>query len=293
MPNVHIVTDSCATFANKQFTRQYPVTVVPSTVRIGDKTYREGVDLPTADLLDLIRRHGSPPQIMPPSVDDFVQAYAAISKDYDTIISVHASREIYPMWGRARIAAQQITTHSQIDVIDTQTLCAAQGMLVKVGLQAVEDGADFEGIVRAVRGAVDRVYAMYYVDQINPLLKNSIMSRSHTVLGTMLGVKPFLAVEEGRLIPVEKVRSGAQALEHLIDFALEFIDLEDSAIVQSQTHPTEQTRALQERFTVEFPGQPFLHTTYGPSLAALIGARATGVVILEKETDGSLDDDYD
>jgi len=294
MPNVHIVTDSCATFVNKQMTQQHPVTVVPSKVHIGGKIYREGVDLSSDELLNLIAQQGMPSQITPPTMDEFVQTYAEISKTADTIVSIHASREIYPMWNRARIAAQQITGHSQIDVIDTQTLCAGQGMLVKVGLRAIEAGEDFDGIVRAVRGAVDRVYSMYYVEAVTPLLENGIMSSSHTILGTMLGVKPFLAIEEGRLVPVEKVQTRTQALEHLIDFALEFEDLEDAVIVQYRTHPTEQTRALRDRFAIEFPQQGFPHAVYGASFAALIGVEATGVVILEKEdTDGFLNDDFD
>jgi len=198
------------------------------------------------------------------------------------------------MWGKARIAAQQITGHSQIDVIDTQTLCAAQGMLINVGLRAMKDGADFDTIVREIRGAVDRVYVMYYVENPRFLLQNNIMSKSHVVLGTMLGVKPFLAVEEGQLIAVEKVTNTTQALEHMVDFALEFITLEDSAIVQHQVQPTEQTRALQDRFSIEFPGQVFAHTLYAPSLAAIVGVDATGVIVLEEEDpDSPGDHDFD
>jgi fatty acid-binding protein DegV len=106
----------------------------------------------------------------------------------------------------------------------------------------------------------------------------------------MLQIKPFLAMEEGHLRPMEKVRTRVQAVERLVEFAVEFTEIEEAVILQPKAHVTEQTRMLQDRLAVEFPGRHFPHALYGPSLAALIGPDATGLVVLESEIDEDEDD---
>jgi DegV family protein with EDD domain len=288
MPNIHIVTDSCARFVNPHFVQQYPITIVPNTITIGNRDYREGVDINAEEGLRLISNEVVPPTVRSPTKSDYQQVYARLAQTHDAIISIHASRELYESWQNAREAAQQVMGNCEIVVIDSQTLCAAQAMLVRVAAKASQTEATVDQVVRLVRGAVDRVYSIYYIDTLDYLLQNRIMSRPHAILGTMLGIKPFLTLEEGELVPIEKVRTRTQAIERLVEFAVEFADVEEIAILQHKPRLSEQTHQLQDRLSAEFPGRHFPYATYSPSLAALIGTDATGVVILESEvSDGA------
>lgn len=94
---------------------------------------------------------------------------------------------------------------------------------------------------------------------------------------------PFFAIEHGRLTAVEKVRTRSQALERLVEFAIEFTDIDDILIAQHKVAITEQTRQLQDRLAAEFPKHKFPYALYGATLASKIGADATGIVILEQE----------
>jgi fatty acid-binding protein DegV len=125
------------------------------------------------------------------------------------------------------------------------------------------------------------------------LMQNKIMEASHSILGTMLGVKPVLTIEHGRLSAMEKVRTRIQAIERLVEFAIEFTNVDDAMIVQHKPFLTEQTRMLQDRLAIEFPGRTFPYMLYGPSLAALIGVDAIGLVMLEHEIDiDRIEDDF-
>ncbi len=290
MENVHIVTDSCAHFANSHFLHQHPVTVVPNRISIAGKTYRDGIDLGAEDALRLMRGQSYAPLVTSPSVADYVDVYTRLARSNETIISIHASREIYSSWQNAKAAARQLAGRCQIEVIDSQMVCAAQGMLVKVAARAIAEDNTLDEVVRTVRGAIERTYAIYYVETVNFLLQNKIVTVSHSILGTMLGIKPFLSLEHGRVILVEKVRTRAQAIDRLAEFVTEFTDIEDVVILQHKSHMSEQTRMLQDRLAVEFPGQYFPFSMYSPSMAALIGTDATGVVILEKEFEDIGDD---
>jgi len=283
MVKAHIVTDSGAHFANYHFVKQHPITIVPNKIDIGGKIYREGVDINAGEALQLISKQSVAPTVTPPSVAEYVEVYKQLSRNHDLIVSIHASREIFSSWHNAHEAAQQLAGHCEILVIDSQQLCAAQGLLVRAAVRIIEKEDKLEDIERRVRGAVDRIYSIYYVESIDFLTQNKIMAPSHGVLGELLGIRAFLTIEEGALVTIEKVRTRGQAVERLCEFAVEFIDVEEAIILQHKQHISEQARMLQDRLTQEFSGRTFPTSIYGASLASLIGADATGVVILEDE----------
>lgn len=292
MPNIQIVTDSCAHFAVPHFLHQNPmVTVVPNTISVAGKTFREGVDLSAEEGFRLMAHPTQTPFIKAPTEDEFVEVYGRLARaGCDGIISIHTSREINDSYDNALLAARQFGGSCPIAVVDSQNLCAGQGMLVKVAVKAVDRQTTLDDMVRELRGAIERIFSLYYVESVHTLQQNNIMTASHTVLSSILGIKAFLGVEHGRVQVVEKVRTRTQAVDRLVDFVVEFADIEDVVILQHKTYLSEQARMIQDRLSVDFPNQYFAYAMYNASLAALIGTDATGVVILEKEME-EFDDD--
>ncbi len=164
-------------------------------------------------------------------------------------------------------------------------------MLVRLGLRAAEQALPYADIVNAIRGAVERVYSLYCVETLEYLRQNGIMGESRALLGAILGIKPLVSVEEGRLVVTEKVRTRAQVTDQLVEFLKEFEALEDVLIVQAQAGMSDQTRSVQDRLSMEFVGRHFAHTLTCAALASLLGTDLTGVVILESEMD-YYDDDF-
>lgn len=274
---VCIVTDSCAHGVIPS-----GVVVVPNTITVGGKTYREGVDLQPDEALRLFAQQPYAPLLQVPSAAQYTEVFERLAADYDAIISIHASRDILTSWQNARAASQVIMGRCEVAIIDSRTISAGQGLLVRLAARLVAESTPYDDIVRALRGAVDRIYSIYYVENPEYLMQNQIVAPAHGILGMMLNLKPVLTVEDGHLAAMEKVRTRIQAVERIVEFAVEFSDLEDAVIVQHKLN-AEPTRILIDRLSAEFPNRRFPTTLYGASLAALIGVDATGLVILENE----------
>lgn len=285
MPRVHVVTDSSAHFVRSELVSKNLVTVVPNRLVISGDVYYEGVNIQPDRALALLSKQSTAPILESPSVDDYVAVYSRLVRHFDAIISVHASRELLPSWDNAKKAAQMSRGGCEIIVIDSQSICAAQGLLVEAAVKAIKKHDTLEEIVRDVRSAVDRLYSVYYVDSLGFLLQNKIMEPAHAILGTMLGIKPFLSFEDGRLVPVEKVKTRNQAVERVVEFASEFDDIEELVILQPRTLLTDSARMIQDRLAGAFT-ERFRFSIYGATLASLIGTEATGVALLEAEFDG-------
>jgi DegV family protein with EDD domain len=279
MLNLQIVTDSCAHFANGTIPSN--VTIVPNVLTINGKDYREGVDLSNDEAFRLIAQGTQAPSITPPSAADFTAVYERLVHDCDGIISIHASREMFDSWQNAQIASQPFNGHCRVAVVDSQTLSSAQAMLVHLAAREAAHYDNIDDIVRILRGAVEQLYTVFFVESVDSLMHHRILPPSQSILGAMLNIKPILSIEDGQLIAIEKVRTRVQAVERLVEFVIEFTDIADAMIMQYRPNMTEQTRMLQERLQTEFPNVSFPHTMYGASLAALIGLDATGLAVLE------------
>lgn len=283
---VHIVTDSSAHFVHAQVPAQYPLTVVPNRLTIGGQQYLEGHDLPPERALELIAHQHTPPQVTPPTMDEFASVYTRLAYHNDAIISIHASRRLSNSWQHAHDAAAQVAGYIKVYVIDSMTLDAAQGLLVRAAIRAVEgledDPVKLEAAVEHVRGAAERAYAVYYPQTPDYLMRNQLLTRSHAILNRIQGTMPLLSVEKGEVVVMEKIRSPNQGVDRLVEFATEFDALEDAIILQPSPYANEQTDTLQQQLTDAFPDQHVPHTVYGASLASIIGADATGLAILEK-----------
>jgi fatty acid-binding protein DegV len=127
------------------------------------------------------------------------------------------------------------------------------------------------------------MYVVMFLEDLFFLESNQLVSRSQAILGNMLGIVPFLTIEDGYLIPMEKVRSRLRAVEKLVEFVSEFSDLSHLGLVQPGVEETDETRAIFDRLRVIYPSTPFSINSYGPALSAFVGLDCLGAVVLEAQ----------
>jgi fatty acid-binding protein DegV len=97
----------------------------------------------------------------------------------------------------------------------------------------------------------------------------------------MLGVKPFLSLEDGSFVPLEKARTREQAIEKLVEFVSEFSNLRNLVILRGLEEAQQDGQQLIERIHDLFPTCPAQMAELGASVAALLGPRAIGVIAFD------------
>ena len=165
--------------------------------------------------------------------------------------------------------------------MDSETLSLGLGILVQEAAQMAKNSIPLSEVMRQIRGIIQRIYIVFITDTLDYLEHSRLVSPAQAILGTMLGIKPFLAIEEGEIIPMEKVRNRDRAIDKLAEFANEFSAIEQMVILQSTRYPTDETRMLQERLELIKPGQEFPILLYGPLLASHIGPDGMGLMVYE------------
>jgi DegV family protein with EDD domain len=280
---VRIVVDSAADFTAPTIIERYHVSLVPHKIQFGAESYLDRQTLDAEGFFKRASREDVFPQLIAPTVEQYVEVFTSLSKDTDRILSLHTSRTLSASWQNAKLAADTFLGRCNITVVDSMTTTAGLGMLTELAARTAEQTTSLDDIVRLVRGAIPRIYTIFFVETLDYIRERALLGEAQAILGTMLGIKPFLTIEEGNLVTMEKVRTRSQAVDKLVEFVLEFGGIEQLVILQNSPYTTDTVRSLLDRLAAELGKRDFPTLVYGPTLACALGLDATGIVVLEKE----------
>jgi DegV family protein with EDD domain len=192
------------------------IEVVPLQVVVGGRSLAEG-DVTSADVAEALRAW-RPVSTSRPSPAVLAQAYAELADEgAREVVSVHLSAEISGTVDAARLAARDAPV--PVHVVDSRALGLAMGLAVLAGARCADEGGDGAAVARVVRRHAERTSTFFYVDTLEHLRRGGRIGTAQAVLGSALGVKPLLVVEDGRIVPLEKVRTAGRALARLEDLA--------------------------------------------------------------------------
>jgi DegV family protein with EDD domain len=183
------------------------------------------------------------------------------------------------MWQQTRRVAEMLKGRYTIRVIDSMSTSLGLGLLVELAAQAAEAGAGVHEIARVVNGAVPQLYVSVFSESLNYLERSAHLSGSQSILGTMLGIKAMLMMEEGKLHPLEKVQTREEVVDKLYEFVAEFAHVSRVGVMQHNY--SDASTALIERLRVLLPHAVIQPIGYSPSLAVHLGPNVVGVVVYE------------
>jgi DegV family protein with EDD domain len=280
MGKVAVVTDSMA-YLEPGVAEELGITVVPFNVQVGDRVLEDGTEMDREDFFQHVEKRTPTLRLLPPTVEQFQEAYARVHKVTDEVLSVHVSGRLSRTLRNARRGTESLLGRCEVAMMDSMTTSVGLGILAKAAAETAQQGATLEEVVRLVRGMVPHIYLVLYSNDLDYLERCDHLHRSQAILGSILGIKPILYVEDGEIMALEKVRSYERAVDKLFEFVAEFSDVEQVAILQRHTTPTAEARLLLGRLQPVFPKIGFPIVQYEPLLASHIGPSALGVVVHE------------
>lgn len=276
---IRVLVDSAALLSEADLPNDLLIRI-PLTIRADHQTFREGIDEIPADWW--------PPSdrtkgftVEPPTEEELRALYVQLASSTSAIVAVLHSGRLSSLVARARAAAAAVLGRCPVHVIDTQTMGIGQGWIAETALRLSAQGQPAHEIVRTLRGMVSQIYTVFVTESLETLERNRLLSKTQRILGTMLGIRPFLMMEDGALLPLEKARSTEKALEKLLEFAAEFSKAERVAVLYGPARSPQEAQAFAQRLQEAVQARTLLVRPYGPSLAAWVGFDGLGVVIKE------------
>jgi DegV family protein with EDD domain len=277
--SVAVITDSTA-YLPADLVEGYGIHVVPLYVVLAGRSGREGLDIGPDDVARVLGTRGQTVSTSRPTPGDFVAAYRlALDQGAEKLVSVHLSSELSGTWDAARLAASQVGEHI-VSVVDSRSAAMGNGFAVLAAARSAAAGADVATVARTARDMAAATRTFFVVDTLEHLRRGGRIGAAASVLGSALAIKPVLHVLDGRVVPLEKVRTTARAMHRLVQRAVEAAG--DGAVSVAVHHlaAPEKADRLAAELRERLPSLRELHVSeLGAAIGAHVGPGAFGVVV--------------
>jgi DegV family protein with EDD domain len=205
-----VVTDSTA-YLPEGFADRQSVSVVPLHVLVDQDSSLDGVDFGPAELAKALDERRTVTTSRPTPAEFAASYQAALRAGAPGVVSVHLSRDLSGTWEAARLAAEEIndkTGATVVRVVDSRTTGMGLGFAVLAAAKAAAAGAEPSEVERVAVDVASRTRTMFCLQTLEHLRRGGRIGPTAALVGSALAVKPLLHVSGGRLLPLEKVRTG-------------------------------------------------------------------------------------
>lgn len=195
---MQIVTDSGTDVGlSAQELAELHLHVVPLVVTLEGRTYREGLDIETAEFYRLLAETGGLPTTSQPAVGDLADLYRRLAVDDPDILSIHISSGLSGTVNSATAAAEMVP-EANVTIVDTKTLSIASGWQVRAAARAVQAGRSRQEVLDLVARVSAATDTMFTLQELKYLIHGGRISHMKGLLAAVLNIKPVIAVEKVR-----------------------------------------------------------------------------------------------
>ena len=217
MTRVAVITDSASDLEPAE-AAEAGFSVVPLIVTFGPDSYRAGVEMSADAFWERMTAPGAPfPTTAASSPGDFREAYdKAFADGAEAIISIHVSGKLSGTLKSVEIAREMLADR-EIHIVDSQGASRAQAILARMAVAMAADGKAPAEIAEHLSGRAADLRMYVALETLEYLKKGGRISGAQAAIGTLLSVKPIIAVEGGVVETAERVRTRSKAREKLIE----------------------------------------------------------------------------
>lgn len=263
-----ILTDSCCDFS-ADMVEELGLKVLPLSFIMEGKeyfNYPDNRDMDPHAFYEKLRS-GALGTTAAVNVGTFQETMAPIVEEGRDILCISFSSALSTTYQSACIAAEDVmASHPgcKISVVDSRAASLGQGLLIYLAVREKNRGRSLEEVRDFVEERKDHIDHWFTVDDLNHLKRGGRVSAAAALLGTMLQMKPVLHVDdEGRLIPVSKVRGRKASIKALLDKMEELVE-DPSVVFISHGDCGDEAQALAEAIRERFPVEKLVVNYVGP-----------------------------
>jgi len=245
--------------------------VVPLYVLFGDESVKDYVEITPDRFYERLQTEAELPTTSQPTPGDFLATFEELAPQYERIIALTISSTLSGTYGSAQTAAEMLSG-DKVRVIDSGTVSASLGLLA-IGVQhRLERGTTDEEIDAFVDYYQREHHLLFTVNTLEYLAKGGRIGRAAAFAGNLLNVKPILAIRDGEVIPLKKVRGNHKAFaEFREQFVSTTTDSPNLKVGIAHAAAPERLQALRELVEHE---RPHAQIEIATTLGAVVGTHA-------------------
>jgi DegV family protein with EDD domain len=273
---IAVVTDSTA-YLPQDLVQKYDIHVVPLTLMLGDRSWRDNVDIDPPAFYQLLEESSGFPTTSQPNAATFQELFARLAESHEGIVTIVISDELSGTMDSAVAAAAELPG-VPIKVIDSRGTSMMLGFPVLAAARVAASGGDLETVAAAAQQLIGKAHIYFVVDTLEYLHRGGRIGAAAKLLGSALNLKPILEIQDGIVKPLTKVRTRRKALDKLFEL------LEGELTGGGPVHmavinvaASAEAEALRNELEARFQPVEIMSTEVSPVIGAHAGPGTVGV----------------
>jgi DegV family protein with EDD domain len=221
MSKIAIVTDSTS-YIPTDLVQKHNITVAPQVLIWDDKTYRDGIDIKSAEFFERLKTAKTMATTSQVSVADMQSIFQGIIEQGNEVFGVFISSKLSGTIQSALQAKELMgSAGEKVTVFDSQSTAMALGFQVLSAARAAQDGASLNDCMAMAEKARTNSGLYFAVDTLEFLHRGGRIGGASRFLGTLLNLKPILALEDGKVEGLEQIRTKSKAHKRVLELIAE------------------------------------------------------------------------
>lgn len=278
--NIVITSDSTCDLS-EALLRENEITLLPLTVTLGDKAYKDGIDITPKDIFAYVDKTGDLPKTAAPSVSDYEEFFRPFVEEGKEVIHFNISSKASGSYGFAVTAAKSFG--GKVHVVDSHALSTGQGLLVMKACDLRKEGMSAQKIAETILALRDKTNTSFIPDTLDYLYKGGRCSALSYYGSRVLSIHPMIAMKEGMLYPKKKYMGKmTRCLKNYIqDLAEEYKNYDRTRCFVTHSNADAELVEEAKRMVAElFRFDCILETVAGSIITSHCGRNTIGVLFI-------------
>lgn len=221
MSEVAIVTDSTA-YLPDELVKQYAISVTPQILIWGEETYQDGVDIQPNEFYQKLKNAKVMPTTSQVAIVTMKATFIDLLEQGKDVLGIFISSKLSGTIQSADQAKLMLSKAAdKIEIVDSNSTAMAMGFQVLAAAKAGMEGASLAECKQIAEEARKHTGVYFVVDTLEFLRRGGRIGGAQALLGSALNIKPILELSDGRIEPIEKVRTKRKAINRMVDLVIE------------------------------------------------------------------------
>lgn len=285
MTNVKIIADSGCDLPYDYIT-EHNIELIPLNVHLNDTEYEDITEIQSKTVFDEMR-NGKIPKTSQPSPDTLEKTFTKLAQENKPCIYLAFSSQLSGTYQTAVMVREQVLEeYPQFDltIIDTKAASLGLGLIIHHAVKLAENGESKEKIIEEAIFFCEHMEHLFTVDNLEYLRRGGRVSNISAFVGGLLNIKPLLNVEDGILIPIEKIRGRKKLFNRITEVMEERgTDLSGQLIGISHGDDIETAELVKNMIEDKFGCKHFFINMVGSVIGAHAGPGTIAIFFLNKK----------
>jgi fatty acid kinase fatty acid binding subunit len=281
MSKIAVVTDS-TTYMPPELVKKHNISVAPQVLIWGDQTYKDGVEMQSGEFFTRLKTTKVMPTTSQVAVISFQEIFQdLVDKGYEVLALLVSSKLSGTVQSAMQARDMMGSARDKVNVVDSQSVAMALGFQALAVARAIEAGASLKEAIALAEKSHEYTGVFFAVDTLEFLHRGGRIGGAQRFIGSALNLKPILAIQDGRVEGIERIRTKSKAQDRVLELCIEKVNRRSPVrLATLHANAAEDAKVLLTRAEQALDPIESIFTEVSPTVGTHAGPGTVGLAFM-------------